>query len=135
MTLVPILTVEDTFWIVRPGVQMLVLHPAFPVPPGWNARGWNQRTEKVIVLRPDQSELEATAQISMTHLNIRDPQVPVEDRWRLTVWLTDCTAEEVPAGSKILVSPEVRDSILPANVADHALQEVSAILRRSSDSG
>jgi hypothetical protein len=53
----------------------------------------------------------------MTHLNIRDPDVPIEERWRVTMWLTDRSAEDVPVGSKILVSREVRDAILPENVA------------------
>ncbi|EDY21141.1 hypothetical protein CfE428DRAFT_1434 [Chthoniobacter flavus Ellin428] len=50
----------------------------------------------------------------MTHLNIRDPEVPAEERWRIALWLTDRTDDEVPAGSQILVAPEVREAILPA---------------------
>ncbi|MBN9693439.1 MAG: hypothetical protein J0M24_24605 [Verrucomicrobia bacterium] len=66
----------------------------------------------MIVVRPDKPELEATAKISMTHLNIPDPNVSIDERWRITVWLTDRTADEVPVGSKVFVSPEVRDAIL-----------------------
>lgn len=113
MTRVPLLTVEDTGWIERPGVQMLILHPTFAVPPGWSDRGWSQRTEKVTVLRLDGLELEATAQINMTHLNVRDPDFPLDQRWVITMWLTDRIADEVPSGSRILVAPEVRDAILP----------------------
>ena len=111
-----LLTVERTFWLKRPGVQMLIISPDFPVPKGWEKRGWNKRSETVLVQRPDGSEIEASAEINMTHRNISGP-APIEEVWRLTLWLTDRTAEEVPEGSKILVSREVRDAILPPNVA------------------
>jgi len=114
MERVELLTVERTFWLSRNSVQMLILSPDFSVPPGWKDRGWNQRTETVAVLRPDGKELEATAQINMTHLNIPDPRF-TGSRWRITVWLTDRTEEEIPVGSKVLVSPEVRNAILDKN--------------------
>ena len=110
MKRVELLTVEHTYQI-KP--EMLILSPAFPVP----GRSWSARTERVGVVRPDGREMEATAQISMTHLNIPDPSVPLEARWRVTMWLTDRTGEEVPVGSRILVSQELRDAILPNNAA------------------
>jgi hypothetical protein len=113
MERVRLLTVEHTFWLSRDSIQMLILSPDFPVPNGWRDRGWNARTEAVTVLRPDGTELAATAQINMTHLNIPDPDFP-GSRWRITVWLTDRTKEEVPVGSKILVSPEVRTALRDA---------------------
>jgi|ERR1043165_5653757 hypothetical protein len=117
MERVELLTVEDAFWLGRKGVAMLILHPDFSVPPGWEQRGWSQRTEPVVVVKPDGQKIEATAQINMTHLNIPDPGVSIDRRWRLTVWLTDRTKEDVPVGSRILVSQEIRDTILPHNVA------------------
>ncbi|MGB8354162.1 MAG: hypothetical protein WCD79_09770 [Chthoniobacteraceae bacterium] len=102
-----LLTVEDTYAIKS---DMLILRPEFFVPDG----GWEARTENVKVLRPDRLEFEATAEIRMGHLNISDPQVPLKKRWTVTVWLTDRTAEEVPIGSKIFVSKEVRDSLIVA---------------------
>jgi hypothetical protein len=107
-----LLTVEHTFFISRPGVQMLVLAPHFMMPKDWSKRGWAQRQELVTVIRPDGSSLPATAQINVTHLNIRDPDVPIEARWPITVWLTDRTEDEVPVGSRIMVVPEVRAAIL-----------------------
>lgn len=112
MELLELLTVEHTFFISRPGVQMLVLSPHFRMPKNWGERGWNQRQEQVTVIRPDGSSLPATAQINVTHLNIRDPDVPIEARWPITVWLTDRTEDEVPVGSKIMVNPEVHAAIL-----------------------
>ena len=117
MPRVELLTVEDTFWLCRNGVAMLILHPDFSVPQGWEQRGWSQRIEPVIIAKPDGQQIEATAQINMTHLNIPDPSVSIDRRWRLTVWLTDCTKDDVPVGSKIFVSQEVRDAILPHNAA------------------
>jgi hypothetical protein len=42
---VELLTVEDTLWLGRNGVTMLILHPDFSLPPGWEQRGWSERTE------------------------------------------------------------------------------------------
>jgi len=117
MERVELLTVEHTFWINKPGVQMLVLHPIFSMPPGWEKKGWRERREAVVVVRPDGSQIEATAQINMTHLNIPGPDVNPRDRWRITVWLTDRAESEVPVGSKLLVCREVRDTILPEKAA------------------
>jgi len=112
MEQVELLTIERTFFISRPGVQMLILTPHFRMPKGWSECGWLQRQEQVMVIRPDGSSLPATAQINVIHLNIRDPDVPIEARWPITVWLTDRTKDEVPEGSKIMVDPEVRAAIL-----------------------
>ena len=114
MKRVPLLTVEHRFLIERPGVRMLIIRPDFPTPRSWKERGWSQRTEAVTVARPDGSEIEATAQINMTHLNIHGAEVPIEWIWRITLWLTDASEESVPIGSKILVSSEVREAILPS---------------------
>ena len=107
-----LLTVEHAYYIDRPGAPMLVLSPHFHMPKTWKENGWRERQEQVTVLRPDGSELPATAQINVTHLNIRDPDVPIEARWPITLWLTDRTPDEVPIGSKILVQPSVREAIL-----------------------
>jgi hypothetical protein len=107
MHLRELLTVERTFYLSRPGVQMLVLHPTFMMPDSWSERGWRERTEQVTVVRPDGTNLSATAQINMTHRNIRGADVPLKARWPITVWLTDRTEDEVPVGSKILADPAV----------------------------
>jgi hypothetical protein len=107
--LVELFTIEGTFWINQNGVQMLILRPIFRVPPG----GWRSRTESVGIVTPDGRELSATAQISMTHLNISDPNVPIEERWPITIWLTDRTKDEVPVGSRVLVSEEIKKELLP----------------------
>ncbi|MDR3404341.1 MAG: hypothetical protein P4L99_17715 [Chthoniobacter sp.] len=115
MERVELLIVEHTYQI-RPG--MLLISPALPVPWDNKGHGWRNRTEQVGVVRPDGRELEATAQINMTHLNIRDPNVPAQARWVVTMWLTDRTSEDVPVGSKMLVSPEVRNALFPKTGGD-----------------
>ncbi|MBB5035785.1 hypothetical protein HNQ64_000019 [Prosthecobacter dejongeii] len=107
MNLRELLTVEQTFDFCRPGVRMLVLSPTLMMPDGWSTRGWSEREEPVTMVRPDGSALSATAQICVTHLNIRDPDVPIKARWPITIWLTDRTEDEVQVGSKILADPAV----------------------------
>lgn len=103
-----LVTVEDTFWIDRNAVRMLIIHPDFSVP----KEGWHSRTETVVVRRPDGQEFEATAQIELTHFNIRDPHVSIDKRWRVTMWLTNATKDKVPIGSKVLGSQQLRNALL-----------------------
>jgi hypothetical protein len=105
-----LLTIEHAFYIDKLGADARSLAEV-PHAEGLG-RERLERQEQVIVVRPDGSELTATAQINMTHLNIRDPDVPLRARWPNTVWLTDRKPEEVPVGSKILVDPAVRAAIL-----------------------
>lgn len=105
---VELVTVESTYQF-KP--DMLVILPDFPVPWTSEGTGWADRVEKVTVVRPDGREAESTAEIRMTHLNIRDPNVSAEDRWHVIMWLTDLQKTDVPIGSKIFVSPELRDAL------------------------
>jgi hypothetical protein len=110
---VVLLTVKDTYWIDKNSPGMLVLRPDFSVP----TAGWKECTEDVVVVRPDGQELAATAKMSLSHFNISDPNASIDQRWRVTVWLTDRTPEEVPVGSDVLVSLEVRDALIPSKQA------------------
>jgi len=114
MPYVELLTVEDTYWL--PATQLLILRPDFPAS---NARwrGKQDRLEPVIILRPDGQQVEATAHISVAHVNIRSPEPLLDLRYRITVWFTDRPKDYVPIGSKLLVSSEIRDEILPYNAA------------------
>ncbi len=107
-----LLTVEGSFFIERPGVQMLVLSPRLMMPDDWSERGWSERQEIVTVVQPDGTRLLATAQINMTHLNIVGADVPLKARWPITVWLIDRTEAEVPVGSQIWVASELCEIIL-----------------------
>ncbi|WP_035607758.1 hypothetical protein [Haloferula sp. BvORR071] len=103
---VHLLTVQDPLWL--PQASMLVVQSVFP----HADRNWHNRDERVWVITPDGRELEATAHIQITHLNIRDPDVSIEMRWPVTMWLTDRSAEEVPNGSRIECAPEMRRALL-----------------------
>jgi len=86
---------------------MLVIKPNFSIP-----EAWENRTEKVLVITPDGLRLEASGEFSSTHVNISDPTAPIDQRWRITLWLTDRTKDEVPIGSKIFVSQELKDALV-----------------------
>jgi len=113
MKRVELIIVKDTFWLIQSGVQMLTLHPDFAVPTG----GWKKVTEKVMIVRPDGCNIEATAEITMQHFNIRDPNVSIDKRWRVGLYLTDAKKDDVPIGSKILVSQEIKDALHPKDAA------------------
>src|SRR5436190_6377711 len=110
------ITVERTFCLrsdIHPEGCVLIVHPDLSVPPA----GWKERRETVAVLRPDGREFEATARISLSHFNIRDPDVSMDRRWRVTISFQGMASGEVPDGRKILVSHEARDALLPQTVA------------------
>jgi hypothetical protein len=104
MSRVELLTVEDRFLIEGRGVIVI---PDFPVP-----NGWKNRAETIAVVTPEGQQYEAAAQFSMSHFKPIDPKVPIEKRWRIIVLLLDTKKEELPVGSKILVSQEAKDAIL-----------------------
>jgi len=109
MSRIELLITEDCFLIEGRGVVVI---PDFPVP-----HGWKDRTEAVVVTKPDGQQHEATAQFSMSHFRLLDPKAPIEKRWRIVVLLLGWKKEDLPVGCKILVSQEVRDAIFSHNVA------------------
>jgi hypothetical protein len=119
MERVPLITVETTFCLgseLPPERRMLVVHPDLSVPP----TGWKERTEAVTVLRPDGREFEAAARISLSHINFKMSErhlTTVDQRWRVTVLFYGMTRDDVPDGSKILVSHETRNALLPKTSA------------------
>ncbi len=104
MSRIELLTVEDCFNITGRGV---ILAPDFSVP----ERGWQSRTESVTVVPPFGSPLETTAQINMEHFSIRDPKVPLDKRWRVVVMIIGTPKEQLPLGSKVFISSDVRDAL------------------------
>ena len=107
MERVALITVERTFCLrsdAHPERCVLVIHPDLSVPPA----GWKERSETVAIVTLDGREFEAAAHISLSHFNIRDPDVE-SDRF--------VSGHDVPDGSKILVSHETRNALLPKTVA------------------
>ena len=119
MERVALITAERTFCLrsdLHPERCVLIVHPDLSIPPG----GWKDRTEAVTVVRPDGREFEASAQISLSHINFKMSErhlTTADQRWRVTVLFQGLTTDDVPDGSKILVSPETRDALLPKTVA------------------
>ena len=109
MSRVELLAIEDRFLVEGRGV---IIVPDFSVPPGWK-----DRIDTVVVTKPDGQQHEAKAQFSMSHFRPVDPKAPIDKRWRIVVLLLGENKEDLPVGSKILVSREIRDAILPHNVA------------------
>ena len=117
MERVALITVERSSCVrseQHPERCVLIIDPRLSVPPG----GWTERTETVTVLRPDGREFEATAQISLSHLNIKTEHrdLSMDQRWRVTILFQGMMSDDVPDGSKILVSRETRDALLTTTV-------------------
>lgn len=114
MERVPLITVERTFCLrseLHPERCVLIVDPRLSVPPN----GWRERTETVLVLKPDGRDFEATAQISLSHLNVKmsERDLSMDQRWRVTISFQGLTSDDVPDGSKIFVSHETKDALLP----------------------
>ena len=107
---VALMTVESTFSVDHAERRRLIIHPDLSVPPA----GWKERSETVTILTPEEREFEAAATFCLSHINIKDPDVPIDQRWRVIVCLQGVTSDSVPVGSKIFVSRETRDALLPA---------------------
>ena len=92
--MIEFLKVEQHFDIANLG---LVLIPDFSVPEG----GWKATSEPILVKKPNGEKVEAEAAFNLAHFNIRDPEVPVDRRWRVTVAIKERTKEDVPIGSRL----------------------------------
>jgi hypothetical protein len=110
MDRVELLIVQERFQLNGIG---LVVVPDFSVPKG----RWRNFKEQVLILTPEGREFEALAQFNMSHVSISDPEVSIDQRWRIVVTLPSVQKEQVPVGCKFFVSPEVRNSVLPGSGA------------------
>jgi len=92
-----LLAVVDRFQIDNLG---LVLAPDFSVPGG----NWSDQTHTVTVESPDGDHFNAEAVFGLSHFNIRDPEVPIDRRWRVTVTMPHTHKDQIPIGSKVFAS-------------------------------
>jgi hypothetical protein len=119
MERVTLITVASTFCLrsdTHPERCVLIIQPDLSVPP----EGWKERSETVTILTPAGDKFETTAQISLSHINIRMEDrhhSTIDQRWRVTVSIQSLTSDAVPEGSKVLVSPEIRDALLPTTLS------------------
>ena len=109
MERVELMQVEDTFMIESIG---LVLAPFFELPPEGK---WENITDKVSIQAPDGREFLAEALFSVAHMNIKDPTVGASKRWPVLVSLRHTSKENVPVGSKVYVSQEIKNAITGRN--------------------
>lgn len=108
MNAVELLAVEDCFEIGGLGV---VLRPDLSVPNG----RWRSRADTVTVVNPDGHQFDTTAEFNLSHFNISDASALIARRWRVVLSLPGRTKSEVPVGTKIFVSQEMRDELFPKN--------------------
>ncbi|MFL5327506.1 MAG: hypothetical protein ACJ8C4_01215 [Gemmataceae bacterium] len=104
MSRVKLLTIEDTFLIEGRGI---VITPDFCVPDGWK-----NRVETVTIVKPNGQQLDATAHFSLSQFNLIDREAPIDRRWRVVMMLPDRAKDDLPIGSGVLVSPELRSALL-----------------------
>jgi len=104
-----LLNVEERFMIDRLG---LVVMPDFSVP----TSDWKPSEENVTIRCPDGREFDAVATFNHTHINIPDPAVPMDRRWRVTICILNIAKEDVPIGSTLLVRKELANQLLESQV-------------------
>jgi hypothetical protein len=104
--LVELLTVADHFQLQGLGV---VVTPHLALPPG----GWKASSHTVLIATPDGTSREVGAHLEVWHLNIGDPAVAEEKRWPLVLRFPAMTKDEVPIGSRIMISQWLLDQIQP----------------------
>lgn len=119
MPLVELFTVEDAILLGgNKGPGMLMLQPTFPKPQGW--RHSVHTPEPVLIIRPNGQQTHATAHIGLSYpqqYSGRNPVVSVDRELRITIWFSDLSEYDVPVGSKIMISQELRDAIVSNRAA------------------
>jgi len=101
-----LLEVVNRFQIEHRG---LLLAPDFSVPDG----KWSGQTHSVTVELPDGIRFCTQAQFRLSHFNIRDPDVSIDRRWRVTVSLPEIQKDEVPIGSKVFAGAAIVAALQP----------------------
>lgn len=99
-----LLVVSDSFQISGQGLMVV---PDFPSP----ASDWRGGSETATVVKPDGSHLTARLNLHIAHFNIRDPNAPLENRWRLVPTFPDLQKDDVPIGSRVLIPTTVVEAI------------------------
>jgi len=99
-----LLVVSDSFKISGQG---LVIVPDFSS----TASGWRGGGEVATIQRPDGSSLVSRLNLYTAHFNIPDRSAPLESRWRIVPTFPDLQKDDVPIGSRVLVSKAVVEAI------------------------
>ena len=101
-----LMTIEDLFQIEHLG---LVVVPDFSVPDG----KWSDQTHMVTIEPPSGERFDTEAVFGLSHFNIRDPEVSIDRRWRVTVRMPEMLKEQIPIGSKVFTSAEIVATLKP----------------------
>jgi hypothetical protein len=104
MSYLELTRIEAAFEIGGRGVLIM---PDFPAP----LQGWQNRSETVLIEITAGQEFEVEAQINLMHIN-GGALMAVEMRWRVAIFFPNRKESEFPIGSKIFVSPELRNELL-----------------------
>jgi hypothetical protein len=99
-----LLVVSDSFQISGQG---LVVVPDFAS----TASEWRGGSVMATIQRPDGSSFASRINLYTSHFNIPDPTVPLDNRWRIVPTFPDLRADDVPIGSRVLVSKAVVEAI------------------------
>jgi hypothetical protein len=102
MDRVELLAVEGSFM----SGECLLLVPHFPVP----RPDWRGRSEAVVIVKPDGQKFKTRAQFGVVHFNLAGP-ASLDQRRRVVVHLPACERDQVPIGSKLLASREIKDEL------------------------
>ncbi|MEM9567826.1 MAG: hypothetical protein AAF974_05915 [Cyanobacteria bacterium P01_E01_bin.34] len=104
MNLVELLTVEDRFQLSHLGLTVV---PHLPRP----KKPWPSFEATGSLLKPDGSDETLLLRFTVSHFNTADPQIPVEQCWQVAVSLPELQKDDVPVGSHLLVSEDVRNRL------------------------
>lgn len=102
---VKLMEIQDTFDIKSVGVLVV---PSFDLPPQGK---WQSLNELVTIEIPDGRQIEAEALFSVFHLNISDPEVKANKRWKIVVSFKTLTKADLPIGSKVFVSKSAYEAV------------------------
>jgi hypothetical protein len=99
--------VQDRFALKHVG---LTLAPDFPAHDKWK----NLDTQ-VLVITPNGEQKEFQAKFQIWHFNFRDSGVDINRRWRIVVILPYASKDDVPVGSRICVTHDIKQALGVAN--------------------
>jgi hypothetical protein len=100
---VELMQVEDYFALKHFG---LTLVPDFP-----SHDKWNNFDTRVLVITPNGEQKEFQAKFQRWHFNIPNPVVDIRRRWRIVVSLPYASREDVPIGSKVWVTRDIKQAL------------------------
>ena len=106
---VELMQVQERFALKHHG---LALVPDFPVP---HYDKWNNFNTQVLVITPNGEQKEFQANFQRWHFNFRGPGVDISRCWRIVVSLPNALKEDVPVGSGIWVTHDIKQALGVAN--------------------